>query len=282
MMKKTMMNLFARTPIHVGAGNAVGIVDAPIQRERHTRLPIIPGSALKGVLSKLWNDNSQRNEEGVELFGRADARDAEKAKDAKAGSLLIGEGRVLAFPVRSAKGMFAWLCCPLVLGRLKQDTGADFSVPKICGDEVLASSNLSLKDKVILEEYSFTIKEYVSDKIVAFMNQLIPDDPVWKDVGKRLVIVSDEIFQHFCENACEVVTRIAIDDETGIVKAGALFNMEQVPSETLFYSILLSRSSKNIDTLKQKINQEDCLQIGGDASIGLGFCSVSFQEIQKS
>ncbi|MGL4853808.1 MAG: RAMP superfamily CRISPR-associated protein, partial [Lentisphaeria bacterium] len=50
------MYLFAKSPVHVGAGNSVGVVDSPIMRERHTKTPIIPGSSLKGVISDLWND----------------------------------------------------------------------------------------------------------------------------------------------------------------------------------------------------------------------------------
>ena len=96
-MKKMTMTLFARTPVHVGAGNSVGAIDSPVQRERHTRIPIIPGSSLKGVISDLWNDKGadgkrRRLDEGKKLFGEDDS-----SKDAKVGSLLIGEARVLAF-----------------------------------------------------------------------------------------------------------------------------------------------------------------------------------------
>ena len=47
--------LFTRTPLHVGAGQSVGYADLPIQREPHTRIPIVPGSSFKGVLADLWN-----------------------------------------------------------------------------------------------------------------------------------------------------------------------------------------------------------------------------------
>ena len=97
-MKKQIFAIFTRTPLHVGAGNSVGAIDSPVMRERHTRIPIIPGSSLKGVLADLWNDeNFKRTSDGEELFGKTDS------KAAKAGQLLVGESRVLAFPVRSAK-----------------------------------------------------------------------------------------------------------------------------------------------------------------------------------
>ena len=49
-MNKMILTLFARTPVHVGAGNSVGAVDAPIQRERHTNWPVIQASGMKGAL----------------------------------------------------------------------------------------------------------------------------------------------------------------------------------------------------------------------------------------
>lgn len=276
-MKKIMMNLFTRTPLHIGSGSAVGIVDAPVQRERHTRFPIIPGSALKGVLSDLWNEDNKRNHEGIKLFGGSE--NEKKDDNNIGGSLYIGEGRVLAFPVRSAKGMFTWLCCPLALNRFKRDSGINFKVPEISEEEVMAPDFLALNGKVILEEYPFKIKSSIAKEITDCMMNVNPQDPVWKELGRRLVIVSDEIFQHFCEHSCEVATRIAIDDEKGTVKKGALFNMEQIPSETLFYSLILSHNPGDIEKLKEKISRKDFLQIGGHASIGLGFCSVNIQEL---
>lgn len=49
-MTTKILYLFTRTPLHVGSGSSVGAIDLPIQRERHSRHPIIPGSSIKGVL----------------------------------------------------------------------------------------------------------------------------------------------------------------------------------------------------------------------------------------
>lgn len=279
-MKKMTMTLFARTPVHVGAGSSVGAVDSPVQRERHTRIPIVPGSSLKGVLADLWNEKDddghwQRTPEGKVLFGE-DNNNA----DAKAGSLLIGEARVLAFPVRSAKGMFAWLTAPVVLNRFKRDTAADFNVPTVDGETALAFEKLKLKDQIVLEEYNFKVTGQPDDAIVSALKTLVVNDPVWSGIGEQLVVVSNEIFQHFCEHACEVVTRIKVDDEKGTVVGGALFNQEQVPSETLFYTTVMAKDRADLETLKTELETEQWLQIGGDATIGLGFCTVNCSEVK--
>src|SRR5437763_951036 len=43
--------LHALTPLHVGSGRAIGVVDLPIVREAVTNWPYVPGSAVKGVLA---------------------------------------------------------------------------------------------------------------------------------------------------------------------------------------------------------------------------------------
>jgi CRISPR-associated protein Cmr4 len=35
--QKAAVFLYAVSPVHMGAGQAIGVIDNPIQRERHTR-----------------------------------------------------------------------------------------------------------------------------------------------------------------------------------------------------------------------------------------------------
>ena len=280
-MKKQIFAIFTRTPLHVGAGNSVGAIDSPVMRERHTRILIIPGSSLKGVLADLWNDeNFKRTSDGEELFGKTDS------KAAKAGQLLVGESRVLAFPVRSAKGSFAWISCPLALRRLERDADVELNVDQFDGlreDQCLAASDeITLNgSRVVLEEYQFSC---LNKEISAIAEKLaeLGADPVWKEVEKRLVIVNDEMFSYFVEQACEVVTRIRVDGESGTVAPGALFNQEQVPSETMFYTVLGAEERKGLSAsgalrqVQERLESVgNILQIGGDETIGLGYCTVT-------
>lgn len=277
-MKKQIMYLLSRTPVHVGAGNSVGVVDAPIMRERHTKTPIIPGSSLKGVCADLWNDdNYNRKEDGKEIFGD------NSSENSGAGNILIGEARVLAFPVRSAKGSFAWITSPHALKKFVRDTDIKFDfnqLPKISDTQCFCSPEVEFSDKhaVILEEYKFDSLgncKSVAEKIASLC-----DDEIWQTIVDRLVIVNDEMFSYFVEQSCEVVTRIKVDDETGVVSSGALFSQEQLPSETFFYSVITEfRDNGYLSKFSERIKQEKLLQIGGDASIGLGFCSVNFSEV---
>ena len=290
-MEAKILTLFTRTPLHIGAGASVGAIDQPIVRERHTRFPVIPGSGIKGVLADLWPAaDGKRGSAAAWLFG------AEDAKAASAGALLIGEGKLLAFPVRSAKGAFAWITCPLTLSRFAQDTGNDdLVIPALKGEECHAPAGLRLDgSKIILEEYIIEAKAE-PDSAIANVLAKLSDDAVWQQLSQKLVILSDELFAYFAENACETAQHIRIDDETGTVAKGALFNQENVPSETLFYSVMHAQAGKGdagkgktatnaLAALEAQLASEavkNLLQLGADETTGLGWCSVAFVAIQE-
>lgn len=293
-MKTKLLTLFTRTPLHVGAGASVGAVDQPIVRERHTRFPVIPGSSLKGVLSSLWPDQVPgtdkdgaprtdkkgkpvmiRDEVPMALFGSDDE------KNQKGGAVAIGEAKLLAFPVRSARGCFAFVTSPICLERFKRDAGiADLSVPTLegemackAGSDVLFSEGKT--NAVILEEYRFAnqgdFPAEWADRIAA----LLPDDPILTGSKKRFVLLADEDLTYFAVNACQVSQHVSIDSQTGTAAHGKLFNQEEVPSETLFYApVTYLRESKHLPDFESRVNQETLVQFGGKGSTGIGYCSV--------
>lgn len=279
-MNTKLMTIFTRTPLHVGCGSSVGAVDQPVARERHTRFPIIPGTAIKGVLADLWLDWSDkekpvRDEEGVKLFGA-------EIGNASAGSILIGEGRILLFPVRSAKKCWAWITCPLALERFAFDAGIELpKLPEIANDETMASSELALNGSVVFEDYPFVCKEGVV-KVVSVLKKFMDGTEVLSDnLAGHLAVVTDELFTYFVSNACEIANHNRIDDVTGVVENRALFSQENVPSETLFYCILGNNGklADVFDTVSSKLNKVDgLLQIGANATTGLGWCSIALKE----
>ena len=125
MPESKMMWVHAISPIHVGCGFGVGVVDLPILREKATNWPILPGSGLKGVVVARAgaSDPDKRENLAQAAFGKPDTRDDKENKDvpANAGALIISDARLVLLPVRSLYGTFAWVTCPLALRRLARD-----------------------------------------------------------------------------------------------------------------------------------------------------------------
>ncbi len=298
-MSTKLLYLFTRTPLHVGAGASVGAIDQPIQRERHTGFPIIPGSSLKGSFADQWNDTLETQGEGEKtkkvrgksvsawLFGSDDANNA------FAGSLNFSEARVLAFPIRSAKGSYAWITCPLMLQRAKRDGVISSEIPEEPKDgEAIFKSDGPLAlpgSQIVLEEYCFKLKEGYSSDVAKALAGLVGDE-LFKSITDRLVILSNGMMSHFAVTACEVAQHVRISDETGTAEGTGLFNQENVPADTLFYSVLSATAGRGpafkdkkpenaLHEFAAKLSAaNNVFQFGGDASTGLGFTSVTIQQ----
>ncbi len=303
-----ILTIFTRTPLHVGAGASVGAIDQPIIRERHTGFPIIPGSSLKGSFADLWNstldsDGKRALGEAAWLFGSDDARDSQAA----AGALLFGEARLIAFPIRSARGSYAWMTSPLLLRRavrdgvITEDAIGNLTEPPddslLCATGTIDFAALNGNPpRVVLEEYTYTRAGDLPQGLAPSLAALAPNDPVWANAGNRIAVLSDGQMSHFARTACEVAQHVRISDETGTAAPGGLFNQENVPSETMFYSVIRAQSSRlrnsayassphrektaedAINAFAAKIASSSVTQFGGDASTGLGFCTVALRE----
>ncbi|MEN9636141.1 MAG: hypothetical protein RL077_4545 [Verrucomicrobiota bacterium] len=326
-MTSKILTLFTRTPLHVGAGASVGAIDQPIVRERHTGFPIIPGSSLKGVLADLWRADTNTDAKGKTtrdlsknitwLFG------SDSDEEASAGALSFGEARLLLFPIRSAKGSFAWITSPLLLARASRECASRDGAKNVSalskdlsdkfnakdGDSfalfaslapialagiaaISATTNTAAKSgtptRLVLEDYTFTHAAELPAGLADALKSLLPDttEPVLADLANRLVIISDGMMSFFAKTACEIAQHVRIDDATGTADKGGLFNQENVPAETLFYSVIhatVGRSSSHrqnqpaaaLAALAARLaSVNHTVQIGGDATTGLGYCTA--------
>ncbi|RMG22669.1 MAG: type III-B CRISPR module RAMP protein Cmr4, partial [Methanobacteriota archaeon] len=58
------------TPTHVGSGSELGVVDLPIQRERHTGFPKFEASSIKGSLREAIERQTNGNDDAWEKIQR--------------------------------------------------------------------------------------------------------------------------------------------------------------------------------------------------------------------
>jgi len=269
------------TPLHAGSGQDLGIIDQPIQRERHTGFPKIESSSLKGsireVFSEIAGEDTEKKKELSLIFGD------EKAEHA--GALGFTDARLLLFPVKSMKGVFTYITCPQVLKKFKEDMAlakiifiADVTYSIEQGKCLVANEeHIGFKGNVILEEYGFKIEE--SD-ISNLAGKLVEITGI-KEITNKLVILPDNDFRDFVNLSTEVITRTKIKTATGTVEGGALFTEEYLPAETVMYSLALAsptftKEQKSETEVMQYFtkNIPSVIQIGGNATLGKGLVQI--------
>jgi CRISPR-associated protein Cmr4 len=310
-----LLFLHAQTGLHPGSGTALGTVDLPVQRERHTQWPTVPGSALKGILRDLCREQTkekyhdERDAEGKVIRTRRRVTNEDDAQlvaafgpgkveesNAHAGALSLTDARVLAFPVRSLRGVFAWVTCPAVLIRLNRDLKMaglpalpDGAVPRPRKtdqeDEAACAGGSPLLvdgDRLVLEEFEFVRKADAGAVADWVARHAVADPATQERVRSHLVVLHDDDFTHFVRHATEIVARVGLDYDRKTVKEGALFYQEFLPAETLFYAVVLATASRfdrrpgpaadMMAYLEHHLNAKNLLQVGGDETTGKGLC----------
>lgn len=251
---------YAVSPVHMGAGSAIGAIDSPIQREVHTQHPMFAGSGLKGALrhhfKRAWpsaeGDDCKANSLINRIFG--------PAKDASdfAGALSLTDAQLVALPVRSLKGGFAYVTSPLALARLQRlalqaKLACDWSVPTVaenkalvCGSGLLTqrsgTAGNAAADQLVLEAFVFDASvdaslqsaakwiaaHALNTSAIAYFSHKFTTD---------LVLLNDTDFAHFARHAMVVEPHVRINDESGTADDGGLFYVENLPPETLMVGL---------------------------------------------
>lgn len=278
-MDLKVFHLHALSALHVGIGQAVGVVDLPIMRARASNLPIVPGSAIKGVLRDEFDGHPAQQR----LFGPAQIKDD---LSAHAGAIALGDAQLLILPVRSLAGVAAFVTCPYVLARYARDlarSGTSAPDPVTVDSEacrVTAACVCKANDaKVVLEDLDLTAAEGADAWAATIAAAIHPGDRDWQQrLAERFVIVADDVFGFLADTATEVRARVRIG-ETGTVAPGALWYEENLPAETVLWGVVAfgparDDSAKGQEDIAREfsegVGRERLLQIGGKATVGRG------------
>lgn len=299
--------LHCLSPLHAGTGSDLGYIDLPIQREKHTGFPKVEASSLKGALREIFEQNTDELQVPFDVTKKVNEKNnidlsfGPESGDAHAGAIGFTDARLLLFPVKSLKGIFAWVTCPRVLEKFKSElllchNTKEKKELEDLANEVPSSSQLDntisdlgllgINGKVVLEEYAFTLTQRESvKKFATELNKYLK----LTDLDKRLIILQNDEFTDFVKLHTEVITRIKIGD-SGTAEGQALFNEEFLPAESVLYSLVLASpifkekdsdkgifkenggTEKDYEKLMQYFNQglKDVFQLGGDATLGKG------------
>jgi CRISPR-associated protein Cmr4 len=296
--KHAAVFLYAVSPVHMGAGQAVGVIDDPIQRERHTGHPCFAGSGIKGAvrhgfeaLSKGMPLERPLKELIDTLFG-PDAGSG----DLHAGAVSFGDAQLVALPIRSLKGGYVYATCPQAISRAQRllmliGVNAMWPTPPALAEGacLLANPALLSGDRLHLEAFEYTAQERESTVVRNIAEDLatraLPSgngyDYFRNKLKTDLVVLSDTDFAYFAENAMLVEPHVRIDERTGTASDGGLFYSENLPPESLLVAPMLASQTRTgrkddhapaevvMSQIKAVIDGK-LLQIGGDVTTGRG------------
>lgn len=295
-----LVGLLAETSVHAGMGTQLGAVDLPIQRERHTGWPVIYGSGLKGVLRDHAEASGVWSEAEVHaVFGPGTDKEGQAGgeKARHAGALALSDARILLFPVRTVGRAFAWITCPLALARLRRDVvaagveGADDLVLRAvpCADKVITPATGS-DQKVLLEEFLYDAQREPEVTSIGrwIAEHLLPTEAAyatWRKLAESaIVVLTDDEFGDFVRHGTEIVTRVRLG-EGKTVETGALWTEENLPADSLLYSVAvawnpvrngsgLERADQVIAKLESLLASRRVVQVGGKETVGRGFVAT--------
>ncbi|MEZ5581389.1 MAG: type III-B CRISPR module RAMP protein Cmr4 [Candidatus Competibacteraceae bacterium] len=296
--------IYCVSPIHMGAGTAIGLIDNPIQRERHTDYPMIAGSGLKGAVRHRCQANGWDKDMIARIFG------PETNASEHAGAISFGDAQLVAFPVRCTKRAYVYATSPTALARMKRSLqtlggDCDWPIPEVqerfC--RVIESGGpVDNNQPLRLEAFELTaIGAPELTEIAKFLcEKALPANDAYTFFREKLktdlVLLPDEDFSYFVKNATVVEPHVRINDKTGTADDGGLFYTENLPPESLLIAPLMatvertpekSRNGENptsaedvMSTVLTGLNGQ-LVQIGGDATTGRGQVVINVVEVSN-
>jgi len=314
------------TPLHVGCGHDVGVVDLPVIRERTTGYPFLPGSGIRGSVRNLFEQAEPKLEKpdtGAQEDGPPEGASKEKtprridalfgpetsdgASEPASGCVSVHDAKLLLFPVRSDHGVFVWITCPFALQRLARDLGVFAGKAKSATDLTWSPASPPAEEQFLasfaarelyLEEFSLscTTTAGTADAHLLRWAAALAKELSRLDLATKVVLVNDRTFGYFVHHATSVVQHVRLDAAKTVVD-GALFSVEAVPPEALFYGFLGETKVRNpawrkaeaegglealspLKELKDRLAPQEgrggYMTLGGDEGTGLGVVGLAW------
>lgn len=307
---KGILFLYSQSFLHPGAGASAGVIDLPIQREVHTKYPVISASGLKGSLRDLAEKKSLPKGLVEGIFGPEIKKGGKTEEKGFAGALVIGDAKLLAMPIRSFTRSFFWVTSPLALGRFGRDLrimGVETKWEEIKVEAETKTAyvpdvpeNHRTGETLFLEELDFQMCP--DGKVTAFTQFLAGQlgarliGGAYHDKLQRdLAVISDSDFNYLVRFGTQVTARTKLTSlkTTDTIKngdqieKGNLWYEETLPPESIFYAPVLAEPARNADdteldsgekvlgNLEERILTENFIQVGGNETLGQGWCAVS-------
>lgn len=252
------------TNLHVGNGDSsYSIIDNQVQRDVITGFPVINSSSLKGSLRAYLKHNTNDDDILKKIFGH---------EELGVGKYKIFQGTLLSIPVRSNVKPFFRATCPRIIKEFKEFADS-FNFNLESGLEKL----IKLIDNNKNSSFSFDVEEKndsdikiegLTCEIKKIEDKYIKKSEIEKLFGEDLLILDDDKFFEIIKEL-PIIARNKLENG----ESQNLWYEEIVPRESRFYFGVFEEKNCKYENIFKKITDE-ALQIGGNATIGYGFCDI--------
>ncbi|SKA23200.1 CRISPR-associated protein, Cmr4 family [Marinactinospora thermotolerans DSM 45154] len=306
-MKDLLAFFYTESPLHAGASASEGIIDLPIQREAHTRYPVVYGQSLKGALRQAAEEHPDWSDRAVvEVFGSPVGQGGPTTP----GLLSVGDAQLVALPIPTLRRTFAWVTSVVALGRLaRKYRAANMAAPRLPREpaEALSTGHGWTAEQAFGPLVLHIGEADEQDLLQAWAERIRSDAFAHEDAfapfaakfSQDLVLVHSDAMATLVEEGTEVSVRVQLsygksenDDGTQenqkntepkrgtkTVQNGP-FHSEYLPAETILASNLSLRGSRagaepdpehvRLLTLLLHGSGTTLHQFGGDESLGKG------------
>jgi len=262
-MTTDLIKIKALTNLHVG-GNSIsyGVIDKLVQRDPATSFPVIHASSLKGATNE-YCTSGLFGEDEIDIAGIFGNQE-------NSGQNKFFSAYLLTMPVRSNIQPWFNATCPALLKDFYEVLLA-FDLATFSGlikgfydsDKIFQGSEFTVFTEscpadILIEDWK---------KVGINLNGWIPELEKWFGPKEALVVLRDDLFLELCENL-PVVARNRLDEPRN------LWYEEMVPRQSVFWMVHLRPEVAGADIFEKIINKKFPLQIGANATVGMGYCSL--------
>jgi CRISPR-associated protein Cmr4 len=286
MDKGIIVGFLAETELHPGAGQGLGAIDQPVQREGGSHLPAVPGSSYKGA-AKSAIVGGDESDDRMRFFGRP--RNSATATEDRPGTVAFGDIRLLLLPMRCSVSAYKWVTTRYLLERFCRDAQRiEYPIspnlwPRLNppGTDEVYTDAPGEGGKLHIEELLFTSRgrSNAHCEVVQCLQNLVPTEAPYNKLrdtrlGEQLLIMNDDDFTWFCQYALPVRPHNQLNPKT---KASENFWYEEyLPADTLMYAVNAARAADKGDVAAyaDELRKRPWLQFGGNETTGEGVCRV--------
>ena len=253
------------TPANFGASGGNATVDRPLLLNVWSGLPVLPDTALKGVIAgkrgNVYDGAGRENSARTSLFGHADGIRG-MFQQGTPSKISFGDGELLCFPCLAGGGGIALVFPVQNLLRFA----------KFAALEKLESLNFLDEDDFVgnvpASNLPTGILHRKADVHLPSLASLVGHP------ATKFIIAGQRTSSRLWKMAVEERMLTAVDNRTSTAKGGSLRCVEMVPAGTVLLSYVTTRALSDVPLLDTQR-----LQLGAWENIGCGFVKLEIVEL---